>query len=125
MPNAPTKRPKILVVDDEKVMRELLTLHLRDAGYEVLAAEDPVAAGPLVLKEKPDLLIVDVHMPYMTGYEFVAALKSDPETRDIPVIFLSTDDDVADQARKLGAAAFLSKPVTVDKLLKAVALVAK
>jgi two-component system chemotaxis response regulator CheY len=125
MPNAPTKRLRILVVDDEKVMRELLMLHLKEAGYEVLAAEDPVAAGPLVLKEKPDLLIVDVHMPYMTGYEFVAALKSDPETRDIPVIFLSTDDDVADQARTLGAAAFLSKPVTVDKLLKAVGLFAK
>lgn len=115
-------RGKILVVDDEPAMRELLRLHLANHGYEVLAAEDAVVAGHMVLAEKPALLIVDVHMPYMDGYEFVAALKADPETRDIPVIFLTTDDAVATQAQRLGAAAYLSKPVMADRLLQVVGL---
>lgn len=113
---------KILVVDDEPAMRDLLRLHLANNGYEVLQAEDAVVAGHLVLKEKPDLLIVDVHMPYMDGYEFVDALKKDPQTRDIPVVFLSTDDNVATQASRLGAAAYLPKPVMADRLLEVVRL---
>src|SRR6266404_1259787 len=116
------KRPRILVVDDDESMRELLKLHLRNNGYDVLAAEDAVVAGHLVLGEKPDLLIVDVEMPYMNGYEFVAALKSDPETRHIPVVFLTTDENVADHAHRLGAAAYLNKPVTVDRLCEVVEL---
>lgn len=117
-----TRAGKILVVDDEPAMRELLRLHLANHGYQVIAAEDAVVAGHLVLKEKPDLLIVDVHMPYMDGYEFVDALKKDPTTRDIPVVFLTTDDNVATQATRLGAAAYLAKPVMADRLLDVVRL---
>ena len=117
-----TAAGKILIVDDEAAMRELLQLHLANQGYEVFAAEDAVVAGHLVLREKPDLLIVDVHMPYMDGYEFVDALKKDPQTRDIPVVFLSTDDNVAAQASRLGAAAYLPKPVMADRLLEVVRL---
>jgi len=58
----------------------------------------------------------------MSGYEFAAALKADELTRNIPVVFLTTDDAVAEQARKLGADAYLNKPVTVDRLLEVVAL---
>src|SRR5688572_13188366 len=85
------KRRKILVVDDEESMRELLRLHLGNGGYDVITAEDAVAGGHLLLKEKPDLMIVDVEMPFMTGYEFVAAVKADPATRDTPIVFLTTD----------------------------------
>jgi CheY-like chemotaxis protein len=113
---------KILIVDDEAAMRDLLRLHLANDGYQVLAAEAAVVAGHLVVKEKPDLVIVDVHMPYMDGYEFVDALKKDPETRDIPVVFLTTDDNVATQASRLGAAAYLPKPVMADRLLEVVRL---
>ena len=113
---------KVLVIDDEQSMRDLLRLHLSNQGYLVLAAEDAIVAGHMVVSEKPDLLIVDVQMPYMNGYEFVEALKGDPETRDIPVVFLTTDDNVASQAKKLGAAAYLQKPVTADRLLEVVDL---
>lgn len=116
------KRAKILVVDDEPSMRELLRLHLSNEGYEVLAAEDAVVAGHLILQGKPDLLIVDVQMPYMNGYEFVGALRSDPSTRDIPVVFLTTDNNVSSQANRLGAAAYLNKPVMADRLLEVVGL---
>lgn len=106
-------------------MRELLRLHLGAHGYDVAVAEDAVEAGHLVVREPPDLILVDVEMPYMTGYEFVAALKSDPGTRHIPVVFLTTVEDVAEQAAKLGAAAYLNKPVTVDRLLQVLAVCLK
>ena len=115
-------RPKIVVVDDDRSMLDLLKFHLRKQAYDVLLAEDAVVAGQLVVKHRPDLLIVDVHMPYMNGYDFVAAVKNDPETRNIPVIFLTSDEDVAHRAPKLGAAAFLRKPVTADRLLEVVAM---
>jgi CheY-like chemotaxis protein len=125
MGGAPRKRAKVLVVDDEAIMRELLRLHLGSNGYDVVLAEDAVAAGHLVVRETPDLILVDVEMPYMNGYEFVAALKSDPATRHIPVVFLTTLDGVAEEARKLGAAAYLNKPVMADRLLEVVAACVK
>jgi CheY-like chemotaxis protein len=113
-------KAKILVVDDEQGMRELLSLHLGNAGYDVITAEDAIVAGHLVVSQKPDLMLVDMQMPYMNGDEFVTALRGDPSTRDIPVIFLSSDEDVSD--RKLGAVAYLKKPVMADRLLEVVAL---
>lgn len=59
-----------------------------------------------MVREPPDLILV-VQMPYMNGYEFVSALKSDPTTRQIPVVFLTTVDNVAEHAKKLGAAGYL------------------
>ena len=120
--NDPVALPKILVVDDEQSMRDLVKFHLRKNGYDVLTAEDAVVAGHLVVRHKPALLIVDVQMPYMNGYDFVAALKSDPQTKNIPVVFLTMDEDVGHQAPKLGAAAYLRKPVTADRLLEVVAM---
>jgi CheY-like chemotaxis protein len=112
------KHRTVLIVDDEEIMRDLLRLHLTSHGYDVLLAEDAVAAGHLVVEQKPDLILVDVEMPYMNGYEFVAALKADPMTRDIPVVFLTTREDVADHARSLGVSAYLNKPVTTTRLLE-------
>jgi len=117
-------KPKILVIDDDQSMLQLLRLQLSNAGYEVLLAEDAVVGGRLALSAAPDLMIVDVKMPYMDGYEFVAAAKSDSGTRNIPVIFLTSVDDIADRAAELGAAAYLTKPVLADRLLEIVALFA-
>jgi CheY-like chemotaxis protein len=118
-------KAKILVVDDARSIRETMRLQLSNAGYEVMLAEDAVVAGHLVLKERPDMIIVDVNMPYMDGYEFVTALKSDPATSSIPVVFLSASHDVADRAPEVGAVAFLHKPVLADRLLEVVALARK
>lgn len=112
---------RIVVVDDDEFMRELLSLHLTNAGYEVLVAEDAVDAGHLVVRSPPDLLIVDVRMPYMTGYEFVRALKDDPETRHIRVVLLTSEEDADQHAARLGADACLGKPVKADRLLELVA----
>jgi CheY-like chemotaxis protein len=115
--------PKIAVIDDDRFIRYLLDLHLRKAGYEVFTAEDAVAAGRVVVDHQPDLILCDVDMPFMNGYEFVAALRADPATRHIPVIFLTINASVADRAKELGAT-HLMKPVMADELLKAVALAA-
>jgi CheY-like chemotaxis protein len=120
-PQAKTKA-RILIVDDDKSMLQLLKMHLSDAGYKVLTAEDGIVAGRHVLKARPDLVIADVGMPHMDGYQLVAALKADSATRDIPVVFLTSREDVADYAKQLGAVAYLHKPVSADRLLEIVAL---
>jgi len=111
----------VLVVEDEELMRELLRMHLSNAGYEVLVAEDAVVAGRLVLRRRPDLILADIEMPFMNGLEFVELLKSDDSLSTIPVIFVSSRADLEDRCKQLGAAAFLKKPVLSDPLLAAVA----
>jgi CheY-like chemotaxis protein len=111
----------ILVVDDDPGIRDLLRLHLRNAGYEVRVAEDAIVAGHMLLKQTPDLIICDVGMPYMDGFEFVAALKGDETIPDIPVIFLTSVDDGERRGRELGAVGYILKPVRVDRLLATVA----
>ena len=119
MQATPAPKAKIAVIDDDRFLRYLLDLHLRKAGYEVFAAEDAVEAGRLILERKPDLILCDVDMPFMDGYEFVSALRADPATRHIPVIFLTVNKS-GERAKQLGAA-HLVKPVMADELLRTVA----
>lgn len=112
----------ILVIDDAESMRELLRLHLTSSGYSVATAEDAIVAGKLLLKMPPNLIITDVSMPYMSGIEFVAALRTEARFRDIPIVFLSSEDQFDGPARELGAAAYLTKPVSLDRLLNVVEL---
>lgn len=112
---------KILVVDDDRNMRELLALHLGSAGYLVNTAEDGIAGGYAVLRERPDLIITDVNMPHMDGFEFIAALRADSGVRDIPVIFLTTTEEGEPRGRELGAVGYVAKPIRADKLLSLVA----
>jgi CheY-like chemotaxis protein len=110
---------KIAVIDDDRFIRYLLGLHLRKAGYDVFAAEDAVAGGRMVLERMPDVILCDVDMPFMDGYEFVTALRADPATRHIPVIFLTVNTEIEDRAKQLSAG-HLMKPVMADELLRAV-----
>ena len=114
--------PLVPVVDDDEVVRELLKLHLVNAGYRVLTAADGIMGGYLILSSRPDLVIVDVDMPYMGGYELVEAVKADSTTSRVPIIFLSSREDVGERSTKLGAEAYLKKPVKADSLLEVVAL---
>jgi CheY-like chemotaxis protein len=118
-PSAP-RSAKVAVIDDDRFIRYLLELHLRKAGYEVFAAEDAVAAGRIVVERTPDVILCDVDMPFMDGYEFVSALRADPTTRHIPVIFLTVNKNVSERAKQLGAG-HLVKPVMADELLRTVA----
>ena len=110
---------RILVVEDDESMRELLRLHLSSAGYAVEVAEDAIAAGYAVLKAAPDLIVCDVAMPHMDGFELVAALRADKALPRLPVIFLTSDADEG-RARELGPMEYLNKPVRLEELLAAV-----
>ena len=110
----------VLVVDDDQSLRELLRLHLSAAGYAVSTASDGIEAGYAVLKSLPDLIITDVNMPHMDGYQFVEALKADKSLPKIPVIFLTSMDEF-DRGQQLGAVGYITKPVRADKLLAVVA----
>jgi CheY-like chemotaxis protein len=111
----------ILVIDDDESIRDLLRMHLSAAGYEVHIAEDAIAAGYLVLRSPPDLIISDVNMPHMDGFEFVAALKADATLPRIPVIFLTSDEERDDRGKELGVVGYVTKPVRADRLLALVA----
>lgn len=115
------QKGRVLVIDDDRSIRELLSLHLANRGYDVALAEDAIIGGRLALAAKPQLIIIDVNMPYLDGPDFVAALRSDPQTSDIPVVFLTSDEDVLDRTARLGAFAFLTKPIMADRLLDIVA----
>lgn len=110
----------ILVVEDDDTMRELLKLHLTTAGYAVRTAADGIEAGHAVLGITPDLIITDVRMPHMTGFELVAALRQDPHLAKIPVIFLTIEGESIDRGTALGALEYLTKPIRVDLLLQKV-----
>jgi DNA-binding response OmpR family regulator len=112
---------RILVVDDDENIRDLLRMHLTSAGYEVQVAPDAIAAGYIILRSPPDLIITDVNMPHMDGFEFVAALKADKSLPPIPVIFLTSVEEGDARGRELGAAGYVTKPVRADRLLAVVA----
>jgi CheY-like chemotaxis protein len=111
----------ILVVDDDASMRDLLRLHLASAGYDVRVAEDAIAAGYMVLRTAPDLIICDINMPHLDGFEFIAALKADKTLPEIPVIFLTSVEEGDQRGKSLGAVGYLTKPVRADRLLSLVA----
>ena len=103
------------------VICELLRLHLSSAGYGVNVATDAIAAGYMVLRSPPDLIITDISMPHMSGFEFVAALKADKALPYIPVIFLTSMEEGEHRGKELGAVGYLTKPVRADRLLALVA----
>jgi CheY-like chemotaxis protein len=111
----------ILVIDDDESIRDLLRMHLSAAGYEVHVAEDAIAAGYIVLRSPPDLIISDVNMPHMDGFELIAALRADATVPRIPVIFLTSYDEGDDRGKELGAVGYITKPVRADRLLQLVA----
>ena len=111
----------ILVIDDDESIRQLLQLHLSAAGYEVQVAADAISAGYMVLRSRPDLIITDVNMPHMDGFEFIAALKADKTIPNIPVIFLTSVEEGDHRGKSLGAVGYITKPVRADYLLQLVA----
>src|SRR3970282_408586 len=93
---------KILVVEDDESMCELLRLHLEHAGYEVAVTEDGIGAGYAVLQSPPDLIVCDVDMPNMDGFQLVEGLRADAALPPMPVIFLTSAEDAAGAARRIG-----------------------
>jgi two-component system alkaline phosphatase synthesis response regulator PhoP len=109
---------KILIAEDERDIRDLITFTLGFAGYEVVSAANGEEALKLAGQEVPDLVLMDVRMPRMTGYEACAAMKADAKLKDIPVIFLSAKGQDAEiqTGLQVGAAEYLLKPFAPDQL---------
>lgn len=114
---------KILVAEDERDIRDLVSFTLQYAGYDVISASNGEEALQLAMKEKPDLILSDVRMPKMTGYEVCKRLKADPEMQHIPVVFLSAKGQEAEVQTGLavGATDYLLKPFAPDQLMARVA----
>jgi putative two-component system response regulator len=106
-------RPKILVVDDEATNLNMLR-HVLQEDYQMVFAKDGAKAIELAQSECPDLILLDIMMPGMTGYEVCIALKQDSKTRQIPVIFVSALSDTDDEAKgfAVGAVDYLTKPAS-------------
>ena len=113
------RKERILVIEDDADFRDLLRIHLSLAGYALEVAEDGVAGGKALLDRPPDLVLSDVNMPFLGGFELLSLMSSDERTASIPVILLSgqSDDRTMAKALKLGAADFLTKPVTLEDLM--------
>lgn len=110
---------RILVIEDAAEIRMLATLLLEQEGYTVLAAPDGEQGLVLARNSAPDLILLDIVMPGLDGYETCQRLKQDESTRDVPVIFMSAHDDVRAQTRgfELGAADYVTKPLSMPVLL--------
>ena len=109
---------KILIAEDERDIRDLVAFTLRFAGHEVTAASNGEEAVQLAPKEKPDLILMDVRMPRMTGYDACRVMKADPNLKDIPVVFLSAKGQESEIQTGLdvGAEEYLLKPFAPDQL---------
>ena len=117
------KMANILVIEDDSSLRDTLRIHLSSAGYSVRVAADAAEAIRTILNGTPDLILSDVSLPYMDGFELLDVLRRDDSTRSIPVILLTglVDDDNYVKGIRLGATAYLTKPVLRDELLKTIA----
>lgn len=110
---------KILIVDDEDFIREHLAWHLEKLGCETVRAADGKEALALAA-EKPDLILMDVKMPLMDGYETTKELKGNPETQNIPIILLSAKAQrkEIEEGMSAGADCYLTKPASLSKILE-------
>lgn len=115
-------KANILIVDDIAAHLKILELMLKGGGYRVQAVTNGDAALSMVHATPPDLILLDIHMPIMNGYEVCEQLKSDPHIQHIPVIFITALGEGLDRGRAydVGAVDFISKPFRMDEVLEKV-----
>lgn len=110
---------RILIVEDTRTIPEVIKVYLLGNDYEYMYARNGEEGVRTATAEKPDLIISDIKMPVKDGFELCEEVKSDPRTRDIPVILLTslTDQESRREGRRTGADAFLNKPINANELL--------
>ena len=109
---------KILIAEDERDIRDLVAFTLRFAGHQIVAATNGEEAIQLASTERPDLILMDVRMPRMTGYDACRAMKANPRLQPIPVVFLSAkgQENEIQTGLDAGAEEYLLKPFAPDQL---------
>jgi DNA-binding response OmpR family regulator len=110
---------RILIAEDEHDIRELVAFTLKFAGHEVITTKDGEEAYQTALKTTPDLILLDVRMPRMTGYEACEQIKANPATQSIPVVFLSAKGQESEikTGMEAGAEEYILKPFSPDQLI--------
>ena len=115
---------KVLLVDDTLSQLELMEVYLKESGYTVIRINEPKLAIKQVIQHKPDIIITDIVMPGMSGFELCRYLKKHPETNRIPVVICSSKNQDIDRiwGMRQGAAAYLTKPFSKEQLIRIVEL---
>ena len=113
---------KVLVIDDSNTIRRSAEMFLRQAGFDVVLAEDGFDALAKISDHRPKVIFVDIMMPRLDGYQTCALIKQNPALKSTPVIMLSSKDGVFDRARGrlAGSDRYLTKPFTKEALIEAV-----
>ena len=117
---------RILTIDDSKTMRDMLMLTLAEAGFDVLQAVDGQDGLDVLVNERVDVVITDINMPRMDGYEVIRQLRSNPSHKTTPILVLTTESeqDKRNLAREAGATGWMVKPFDPDRLVETVRKVA-
>ena len=118
------RAPKVLMVDDDEMIVELVYIRLEQVGYKVTHAPDGAEALKVARATAPDVIVLDLHMPNLDGFGFLARRRINPEIADLPVIVLSAAQRAGDVSRALamGATDYMSKPIDMARLLRRVGL---
>jgi DNA-binding response OmpR family regulator len=113
---------KILVAEDERDIRDLIAFTLQFAGYQVVSAADGQEAVELAVKETPDLILMDVRMPRMSGYEACRRIKTEPALQAVPIVFLSAKGQESEirLGMEAGAEEYVVKPFAPAELVERV-----
>ena len=124
MSDAATSAIKVLVIDDSNTIRRSAELFLRQAGYDVILAEDGFDALAKISDYRPRVIFVDIMMARLDGYQSCALIKQNPNLKSTPVIMLSSKDGVFNRARGrlAGSDRYLTKPFTKEGLVEAISL---
>ncbi len=113
---------KVLIIDDEKLIVKATSLVIRLAGYEILSAYDGKSGIALAKKVKPDLILLDIMMPGMDGWQVLKILKESPDVSDIPVIIFTAKEYIRGKEKSVeaGAVDYVTKPFEPDELIDAI-----
>ena len=111
--------PVVVCVDDSQTIQQFVKLALESSGYDVLSLLDPTVALPKILEHQPVVILMDIEMPQMDGYELCQKLRQESRLREVPVIMLTGRDGIVDRlrARMVGCTAYLNKPFNPQELL--------
>jgi len=111
---------KILICDDDEGILDMLELILEDTGYAIIPEKNSLNVKNIVEKQCPDLILLDLWMPVLSGDQVLTILRSDPKTMNLPVIVISASQEGKQIAADAGASGFLSKPFDFNELIDAI-----
>lgn len=113
-------KKKILICDDDEGIIDMLTFILEDTGHEIIPETNSLNVKSILAFERPDLVVLDLWMPVLSGDQVLKTIRTNPATTALPVIVISASRDGAEIAKDAGATDFLAKPFDVDDLLEKV-----